>query len=140
MTHDFQAGRFDITMGGVSVTPERATIGDFSVTVMSDGKRPIVRCADKDRYTSVDAINRPDVRIVVNPGGTNEAFAKAHFPAAKWEVHLDNRTIFDDVAAGHADAFVTDGAEVDYQAHRNPGVLCAAAVPHAFDISRKPIG
>jgi len=28
---------------------------------------------------------------------------------------------------------VTDGAEVDYQARRHPGVLCPAAVSRAFD-------
>jgi cyclohexadienyl dehydratase len=133
MTGDFKAGRFDIAMGGVSVTAERAAIGDFSVPIMSDGKRPIVRCADKDRYISVAAIDQPDVRVVVNPGGSNEAFAKAHFPNAKLQQYPDNRTIFEDIAAGHADVMVTDGAEVDYQARRHPGVLCPAAVPHVFD-------
>jgi cyclohexadienyl dehydratase len=137
MTGDFKADRFDIAMGGVSITAERAAIGDFSLPVMSDGKRPIVRCADKDRYISVAAINQPHVRVVVNPGGTNEAFAKAHFPDATLEQHPDNRTIFDDIAAGHADVMVTDGAEVDYQAHRHPGVLCPAAVTHAFDHFQK---
>jgi cyclohexadienyl dehydratase len=73
------------------------------------------------------------VRVVVNPGGTNEAFAKAHFPDAKLEQHPDNRTSFDDIAAGHADVMVTEGAEVAYQAGRHPGVLCPAAVPLAFD-------
>ena len=28
---------------------------------------------------------------------------------------------------------VTDGAEVDYQARRHPGVLCAAPVTDSFD-------
>jgi len=55
-------------------------------------------------------------RHAVNPGGTNEAFAKAHFPHAKLEALPDNRTIFDDLAEGHGDVMVTDGAEVDYQA------------------------
>jgi cyclohexadienyl dehydratase len=133
MTRDFKAGDFDIAMGGVSVTADRAMIGDFSTTVMSDGKRPIVRCADKDRYTSIATINQPGVRVVVNPGGTNEVFAKAHFPNADLQLDPDNRTTFDAVAAGLADVMITDGAEVDYQARRHPGVLCAAAVPHAFD-------
>jgi len=122
---------------GVSITAERAAIGDFSLPDVSDGKRPIARCADKDRYISVAAINQPDVRVVVNPGGTNEAFAKANFPDAQLEQHPDNRTIFDDIAAGHADVMVTDGAEVDYQARRHPGVLCPAAVTHAFDYFEK---
>jgi cyclohexadienyl dehydratase len=133
MTNDLKADRFDIAMGGVSVTTERAAVGDFSVTVVSDGKRPIVRCIDKERYASVAAIDQPDVRVIVNPGGTNEAFAKAHFPHAKLEEHPDNRTIFDVIAAGHADVMVTDGAEVEYQARRHPGVLCPAAVTQAFD-------
>jgi cyclohexadienyl dehydratase len=70
-------------MGGASVTPERAAIGDFSITLVTDGKRPIARCVDKDRYASIAAIDQPDVRVVFNPGGTNEAFAKAHFPDAR---------------------------------------------------------
>jgi cyclohexadienyl dehydratase len=133
MTDDFKADRFDIAMGGVSVTPARAAIGNFSVTVISDGKRPIVRCADKDRYTSVTAIDQPDVRVVFNPGGTNEAFAKAHLADAKLEEYPDNRSIFDEIAARHADVMVTDGAEVDNQSRRHPNVLCPAAVPEPFD-------
>jgi cyclohexadienyl dehydratase len=130
---DLAADRYDIAMGGVSVTPDRAAVGDFSIPVLHDGKRPIVRCTDKDRYTSINSIDRPDVRVVVNPGGTNERFAKANLPHARLAEHPDNRTIFDEIAAGHADVMVTDGAEVDYQARRHSGVLCPAAVPDSFD-------
>lgn len=134
---DLQADRFDIAMGGVSVTPDRAAIGDFSVPVMQDGKRPIVRCADKDRYTSVAAIDQPGVRVAVNPGGTNERFAKANFTHATIEEYPDNRAIFDEVASGRADVMVTDGAEVEYQARRHAGVLCPASVPDSFDHADK---
>jgi cyclohexadienyl dehydratase len=133
MKSDLQADRFDIAMGGVSVTPDRAAVGDFSAPVMHDGKRPIVRCADKDLYISVETIDRPDVRVVVNPGGTNERFAQANFPHAHLREHADNRTIFDELVDQRADVMVTDGAEVDYQARRHPGVLCAAKVPGSFD-------
>jgi cyclohexadienyl dehydratase len=133
MTDDLKVDRFDIAMGGVSVTPARAAIGDFSVTVMSDGKRPIVRCAEAERYASVAEIDRPEVRVVFNPGGTNEVFAKAHLADATLEEYPDNRTIFDEIANYHADVMVTDGAEVDYQSRRHPGVLCPAAVAEPFD-------
>jgi cyclohexadienyl dehydratase len=105
--------------------------------VTQDGKRPIVRCADAQRFVSLDAINRPEVRVVVNPGGTNERFATAHFRGAALRVHPDNRTIFDEVAEGRADLMVTDGAEVDYQSRRHKGVLCPAAVPGPFDRADK---
>jgi cyclohexadienyl dehydratase len=137
MTSDFRADRFDIAMGGISVTADRAALGDFSVPLLHDGKRPIVRCADKDRYVSVADIDRPEVRVAVNPGGTNERFAKANFPQARIEEHADNRTIFDAIVAGRADVMVTDGSEVDYQSRLHPGVLCPADVPASFDHADK---
>jgi cyclohexadienyl dehydratase len=130
---DLVSGRFDIAMGGVSITPGRSAIGIFSRPVMSDGKRPIVRCADKERLTSIAAIDQPTVVVDVNPGGTNETFARTHFPHAKLRLYRDNQTMFDDLASGNVDVIVTDGAEVDFQAQRHPGVLCAAAVPYPFD-------
>jgi cyclohexadienyl dehydratase len=133
MTRDFETGAFDIAMGGVSVTADRAAIGDFSMTLLSDGKRPIVRCTDQHRYSSLAAIDQPGVRVVVNPGGTNEAFDKKHFPNASLQQNPDNRAIFEELAGGIADVMVTDGVEVDYQARRHPGVLCPADVPHAFN-------
>jgi len=130
---DLMADRYDIAMGGVSVTPDRAAAGDFSIPVLHDGKRPIVRCADKDRYTSIDSIDQSGVRVVVNPGGTNERFARANISRATLAEHSDNRTIFDEIAAGRADVMVTDGAEVDYQARLRPGILCPATVVDSFD-------
>lgn len=134
---DLAADRFDVAMGGVSITPDRAAQGDFSRPVLHDGKRPIVRCSDKARFVSVAAIDRPDVRVVVNPGGTNERFARGRLKSAALTVHPDNRTIFREIADGRADVMVTDGAEVDHQARLNPGVLCAAATPEPFDHAEK---
>jgi cyclohexadienyl dehydratase len=130
---DLVSDRFDIAMGGVSITAARAAIGLFSRPVMRDGKRPIVRCANKELFTSIAAIDQLGVVVDVNQGGTNEAFAKAHFPHAKLREYPDNRDIFDDLAAGHADVIVTDGAEVDFQARRHAGVLCPADVADTFD-------
>jgi cyclohexadienyl dehydratase len=134
---DLLSDRYDIAMGGVSVTPDRASVADFSIPVLTDGKRPIVRCGEKDRFVSVKDIDKPEVRVVVNPGGTNQRFADANFPHASVRVFPDNRAIFKEVAEGRADVMVTDGAEVDYQSRRHAGVLCPAAVPDAFDKADK---
>ena len=104
---------------------------------MVDGKRPIVRCADRDRFTSLDALNRPDVHIVVNPGASNEAFARTKLGAAQLTVHGDNVTVFDEIAAGRADAMVTDGVEVDHQSAVHAGVLCPAKVAEPFTHDEK---
>lgn len=134
---DLLADRYDIAMGGVTITPDRASVADFSVPVLVDGKRPIVRCADKARFVTVKDIDKPEVRVVVNPGGTNQRFADANFPHASVRVFPDNRAIFQEIAQNRADVMVTDGTEVDYQARVNPGVLCPAAVPDAFNKNEK---
>jgi len=132
MEDDFIGGRFDMLVGGISITAERARQGDFSMALSEDGKRPVVRCADKDRFTALAAIDRPEVRVIVNLGGTNEAFAHARFATAPITVASDNVTVPQRLLDGQADVFVTDGAEVDLLAKRYAGRLCAAAVPQPF--------
>ena len=128
---DFAAGRFDIAVGGVTILPSRETIAAFSTATVVDGKRPIVRCADKDRYTSLASIDQPDVRVVVNPGASNETFARSNFPHAQLTVHADNVSVFDEIVAGREDVMVTDGIEVDHQSMLHPQ-LCPASVPAPF--------
>lgn len=128
---DFVAGKFDVAMGGVSVTPARAARGTYSTVTFVDGKRPVARCADQDRFVSVAAIDQPGVRVVVNPGASNEEFARASFPHAALRVHPDNATVFDEIVAGRADVMVTDGIEVDHQSHLHPE-LCPARVAAPF--------
>jgi len=132
MMADFTAAQFDIAMGGVTNLPDRAAKGVFAHTIYVDGKRPIVRCGDAGRLTSIAAIDRPEVRVIVNPGASNEAFARAHFGHAALTVFPDNATVFDEIAAGRADVMVTDGIEVDHQSALHKGVLCPAAVQAPF--------
>ncbi|NTE85347.1 transporter substrate-binding domain-containing protein [Agrobacterium rubi] len=132
LLEDFKANKFDVVVGGITVNPARAEVGDFSVPVITDGKRPIARCEDQTKYSTVDAINQPSTRVIVNPGGTNDKFAHEHFNNAKIEVFPDNRMIFDEIAAKEADVMVTDGVEVDLQSKLHPGVLCPVKVAEPF--------
>ncbi len=131
MMDDFQAHKFDIAMGGVTILPARAKVGDFSTVTYVDGKRPVARCADKERFTSIEAIDQPDVRVIVNPGASNEQFAREHFGHANLTVHKDNATVFDEIVANRADVMVTDGIEADHQAYIHPE-LCPAHVAQPF--------
>jgi cyclohexadienyl dehydratase len=124
---DFLADRFDIAMGGVTVTAARAEKAFFSIPTFVDGKRPLCRREDRERFTSVAAINQPGVRVIANPGSANEAFARANFTRAQVTIHHDNASVFMEIVAGRADVMVTDGLEADHQAqlHRE---LCAVPV------------
>ncbi|MEM9314647.1 MAG: gamma subclass chorismate mutase AroQ, partial [Pseudomonadota bacterium] len=66
---DLRAGRFDIAMSGVSRTLERARYGAFSEPYHRGGKTPLARCSDRATFSSLNSIDRPGVRVIVNPGG-----------------------------------------------------------------------
>jgi cyclohexadienyl dehydratase len=134
---DFDAGAFDIAMGGVSVTLERAKHGFFSAPYMREGKTPIARCADRDKFDTLAEIDKPDVTVIANPGGTNERFDRAHLRAAKLVIYPDNVTIFDQIAQGRADVMITDASETRFQQKLHPGVLCAAHPDKPFDFAEK---
>ena len=131
---DLQAGKYDIGMGGISVTLERAKTALFSAPVMRTGKAPIARCADKDRYTTLSAIDQPGVRVIFNPGGTNDRFARANVKQAEMVVFPNNAVIFDEILANRADVMMTDAVEARLQQKLRPG-LCAINPDQPFDFS-----
>ena len=125
LMEDLQAGRFDVAMSGISRTTGRARIADFSAAYHVGGKTPIVRCSDRDRLDRMERIDRPGVRVIVNPGGTNERFARTALSRAPLRVFENNTAIFDEIAEGRADVMFTDAIEVRLRTARDPR-LCAA--------------
>src|SRR6202000_214679 len=110
MARDFEADKFDIVMGGVSITLDRQKKGFFSTAIMREGKTPIARCADKGKYDTLAEIDKAGTHVIVNPGGTNERFAKANVHNAEIRVYNDNVTIFDQIAKGDAEVMMTEAS------------------------------
>jgi cyclohexadienyl dehydratase len=137
LTRDFEADDFDIAMGGISITLDRQKKGMFSAPVMREGKTPIARCADKGKYETIADIDKPATRVIVNPGGTNERFARANIRNAEIRIYGDNVTIFDEIAKGNADLMLTDSSETRYQQKLHAGVLCAVHPEKPFDFAEK---
>ncbi|MDE2612294.1 MAG: transporter substrate-binding domain-containing protein [Burkholderiales bacterium] len=133
---DFGAGKCDLAVGGVSVTLERQKKAGFSAAYMIDGKTPITRCENAAKFQTLDQIDRPDVRVVVNPGGTNERFAKAHLKHAQLTVYPDNVTIFQQLVDGKADLMITDASETLLQ-HKLHPELCSVHPDRPFQYGEK---
>ena len=108
---DLEANKFDIGMSGITIKLARQQKALFSIPLLSSGKAAITRDENAATYTSIEAINKKGVRVIVNPGGTNEAFARANFPNATIIQNEENLSIFQKIVDGEADLMVTDAVE-----------------------------
>lgn len=124
LLEDLAGGHWDIAMSGVSRTLPRLRAASLSRGYHSGGKTPIARCDRAADFASLAAIDRPGVRVIVNPGGTNEAFVDGRLSQARKVTHADNRTIFHALIEGRADVMITDRIEVTLVSRRHPE-LCA---------------
>ena len=114
----------DVAVGGISVPLERQKTAFFSQAYMVNGKAPITRCENVAKYQTVADIDKPNVTVIENPGGSNERFARANFKQAKIVIFQDNVTIFDEILKGNADVMISESVETIVQSKLRPG-LCA---------------
>jgi len=115
MMTDLKNNSFDICMSGVTIKLNRQREALFSIPVLSSGKAAITRDENAERLNSINAINKKNIRVIVNPGGTNESFAREHFPNAQIILNEDNLSIFQKIVDGVADVMVTDAIETQIQ-------------------------
>ncbi len=133
---DLGDDRFDIAMSGISISLERQKKALYSIPYLRDGKTPITRCENQARFQTLAQIDQAGVRLIVNPGGTNERFARANIKHAGISVYPDNVGIFDQIVAGGADLMITDAIETRLQQKLLPK-LCAVHPDQPFDFSEK---
>ncbi|MBR1397398.1 MAG: transporter substrate-binding domain-containing protein, partial [Selenomonadaceae bacterium] len=113
LTEDTLAGKFDIALCGISRNYNRAKL-----MAMSDGygvglfgKTILCRKKDAKKFKSLADINKPNVRVMINPGGTNEKFARANLSNATLIVFEQNAEIPHQISIGNADIMITETVE-----------------------------
>lgn len=111
---DTLAGKFDLAICGITVTDDRKEQALMSDVYLGNGKTVLCRAEDAEKYISIDAINRPEVRVIENPGGLNEKFARENLPNAELIIHDVNQEIPGLVASGEADVMITEIMEAGY--------------------------
>ena len=114
LMEDTLAGKFDLAVCGITVTDARKEQALMSDGYLENGKTVLCRAEDADKYTSLEAINRPEVRVMENPGGLNEKFARENLPDVTLIIHNVNQEIPGLVAAGEADVMITEILEAGY--------------------------
>jgi cyclohexadienyl dehydratase len=111
---DTVAGKFDLALCGVSINEARLEKALMSTAYLPNGKTALMRAEDVGKYTSLEAINQEGVRVMENPGGTNEKLARQWLPNATITIHEVNEEIPALIAEGEADVMITEIMEAGY--------------------------
>lgn len=106
--------KFDLAIGGITITDARRETMLMSEGYLANGKTILCRATDADRFHSLTDIDKPEVRVMVNPGGLNEKFANENLTHATIIVHQRNEEIPTLVAEGKADVMITEITEAPY--------------------------
>jgi ABC-type amino acid transport substrate-binding protein len=120
LMEDTLAGKFDLAVCGITVTEARKEQALMSDGYLENGKTVLCRAEDAEKYTSLEAINKPEVRVMENPGGLNEKFARENLPEATLIIHEANQEIPGLVAAGEADVMITEIMEAGFYTGEDP--------------------
>ncbi len=105
---------FDLAIGGITITDTRRETMLMSDGYLANGKTILCRASEADRYKTLADIDKPEVTVMVNPGGLNEKFANENLTHAKIVVHQKNEEIPALVAEGAADVMITEITEAPY--------------------------
>ncbi len=105
---------FDIAIGGITITDTRRETMLMSEGYLANGKTILCRSSEAGHFRSLTDIDKPEVRVMVNPGGLNEQFANDNLTHATIIVHPKNEEIPSLVAEGEADVMITEITEAPY--------------------------
>ena len=111
---------FDLAIGGITITDARKETMLMSDGYLCNGKTILCRVADAGRYQSLADLDKPEVRVMVNPGGLNEKFANENLKHATIIVYQKNEAIPNQVAEGHADVMITEITEAPWYVQNDP--------------------
>ncbi len=110
---------FDIAIGGITITILRKAKMDMSDGYLVNGKTILCRKKDAKKFRNLTDIDKPTVKVMVNPGGLNEKFAHEKLSHASIVVYPKNEEIPEQVAIGNADVMVTEITEAPYYVKRD---------------------
>ena len=111
---------FDLAIGGITITDTRKETMMMSDGYLCNGKTILCRADEADRFQSLADIDKPEVRVMVNPGGLNEKFANENLTHATIIVWQKNEEIPNQVAEGNADVMITEITEAPWYVQNDP--------------------
>ncbi len=109
---DLAAGKIDVIMSGLSITPERQKLVSFADSYGTISQMALLRAADYDRLRDEGARNSPATRIGAVGGTTGEQYVRSHDPLAQIKTFPSVDDGVEALRSGQIDVFVHDAPAI----------------------------
>ncbi|MGH8461967.1 MAG: transporter substrate-binding domain-containing protein [Stenotrophobium sp.] len=129
-------GKFDILMGGMTITPERNLQVNFADPYITIGQTILLNRRLVGTVKSYRDLDDPRYTVVSKLGTTGEMAARRYMPKAKIRTFESEADAAMEVRSGRADAFVYDLPFNTIYAAQNPDRLVHLATP----FTHEPLG
>ncbi len=110
------AGQIDLILAGMTITPERAQVVNFSKPYFQSGQSVLVNIKHKDKVKTVTDLDQAGLTIVTEQGTTGDIAAQKLFKQATIRPMKGGNEATLDVCNGSSDAFVYDQSFIAVQA------------------------
>jgi len=130
-------GKFDVIIGGMSITPQRNQQVNFSIPYDYSG---VAIVADKKLaagFSRLEDFNRPDVTIAARMGSTPVIAVRKYIPKATLRLFDDESKVFQELLTGRVHAVVSSTPAPAQLAIKNPDRLF---LPIEGTFTKEPIG
>ena len=130
------AGQIDMILAGMTITPQRAQVVNFSQPYFQSGQSVLVNNKHKDTVKSVYDLDQADFTIVTEQGTTGDIAAQKVFKNATIRQMKGGNEATLDVCNGSSDAFVYDQSFIAVQAMQYPDCVFPLLEP----FTKEPYG
>ncbi len=131
------AGKFDVIIGGMGITPERSLQVSFSKPYDFTEMELLTNKEKAGNFKSLEDFNKPEVTIVTRTGSTPALYIKKILPKATVRQFADEAPCVEEVLSGRAHAFLTTAPLGSFSVADNPQKLF---LPIEITDYKEPIG
>lgn len=130
-------GKFDVIIGGMSITPQRALKVNFTQPYDYTGMAIVAHKKLAEGYNSLESFNKPDAQIAVKTGTTAATAAKQYLPKATLRMFETEPQAYQELRNGNVHAVIGNAPRPAYEAIDYSDTLF---LPIKETFTKEPIG
>ncbi|MFH1118103.1 MAG: transporter substrate-binding domain-containing protein, partial [Pseudomonadota bacterium] len=127
------AGKTDVIMSGMIVTPKRNERAMFTIPIVESGRMFVVHLSNADRFRKLADLDTSGTFVVSIPGGLGDVQPRTVFPKASYREFPTRKQALDEVLEKRAHAFIDGEFSIRLAAATHAESLAAGFKPLTYE-------